>query len=119
MFINPNTLKIKSNSKKHPFDLNNIKDFPDKINNPIWVFESHTVPWSKIILTDLKKDWKNFVWILRLMNNNEIEVQRIVSIYDRNFKQILESLKLWNAEYIDKEKMVKYFSDNLDFFYNL
>ena len=53
------------------------------------------------------------------MNNNEIEVQRIVSIYDRNFKQILESLKLWNAEYIDKEKMVKYFSDNLDFFYNL
>lgn len=115
MFINSKTLQIKSNSKKHPFDLNDIKDFPDKINNPIWVFESHTVPWNKIILTDLKKDWKNFVWILRLMNNNEIEVQRIVSIYDRNFKQILESLKLWNAEYIDKEKMVKYFSDNIDF----
>ncbi|MBO4596579.1 MAG: hypothetical protein J5676_01685 [Bacteroidaceae bacterium] len=51
----------KSMQENHPFDLQEVKDLPMAIQNPLAVFRSATHIGSHVILTELKHKGKNFV----------------------------------------------------------
>ncbi|MCL2100536.1 MAG: hypothetical protein FWH22_02345, partial [Fibromonadales bacterium] len=64
--------------RKHPFDLLDIKDLPNAINDPIAIFNS-TKPNdnSKMILTELKHDGNNFIVAIKTYtdkHNRKVEV---------------------------------------------
>ena len=108
-----NKLKDKSTQEWHQFNLNSLKDFQSHLQNPIAIFESETIPWSKVILTELKEWWKNFVWIIRLQSTKKwLEINSIRSVYPRDFSQIKKALENKKNVYTDKEKLLHYFSEN-------
>ena len=52
-------LTHKSNQENHPFDLSEVRDLPEAIQNPLAVFRSATHIGSKVILTRLTQGNKN------------------------------------------------------------
>ncbi|MFI3268161.1 MAG: hypothetical protein R3Y51_05535 [Rikenellaceae bacterium] len=76
----------------HPFDLNDVKDLPKAIANPIAVFESNTVKGSKVIFTELKSNGVNFVVALEVNAerkglDSKISVNSIRSLYPKDHIQ--------------------------------
>ena len=75
---------------KHPFDLSDIKDLPERVNNPIAIFNSTENDGTKIILTELKdKNGNNFVAVIKVTKDihsqkNSLDVNSIRSVYPKN-----------------------------------
>ena len=103
-------LKFKSNAKRHPYNLEVLKNFDKKVHNPIAVFKWNNK--NHIILTDLTNiDWKNFVSIVRVVNNGyKNKINSIRSIYGRTINQIKRDIE--NITFLNKTKMKKWISDN-------
>lgn len=101
---------FKSNSKKHPFDLNLLKNLPEKIQNPVAVFK--WTNWNKVILTEITDlKWNSFVWAIRVYRDWKVnKINSIRSTYWRNVKQIQRDLQ--NATYINKTKLENWIKNN-------
>ncbi|MFA5228999.1 MAG: hypothetical protein WC446_04545 [Candidatus Paceibacterota bacterium] len=91
MEMSANTLEIKSSTdykSQHPFDLEDVKDLPFHIHNPITIFNSEEMNGRKVILTKLTdKKGNNFIAILgvkKLRGRNYIEVNSIISLYAKD-----------------------------------
>lgn len=103
----------KSKQSNHPFDLMDLKDLPDKIQNPIAIFESITEPSHRILLTELKSNNKNFVVVLKLITDRKwTEINSIRSVYPRNLSQTLNLLKQDKWLYLNEKKLKKLFDEN-------
>jgi hypothetical protein len=74
----------------HPFNLADIKDLPNAINEPIAIFNSTKPDGKKIILTELKdKNGYNFVVAIKVYEDphhraNKVEINSIRSIYPKD-----------------------------------
>lgn len=110
-------LKEKANEmyeSNHPFDIQNIKDLPRAIQNPIAVFNSTRPNGGKVILIELKQWNDNFVVSLRVLQwRGGIRINSIRSIYPKDhYEWILD----WtNSEdnlikYVDNKKFLEYLS---------
>ncbi|MDR3001772.1 MAG: hypothetical protein LBU89_10970 [Fibromonadaceae bacterium] len=84
----------------HPFDLSDVKNLPNEINNPIAIFNS-TKPNdnSKMILTKLQHNSNNFIVVIKTYlkspgRNIETRVNTISSLYPKDkVKELLNWLK--------------------------
>jgi hypothetical protein len=114
-------LKLKSSKdyrREHPFDLSEIKDLPQAINNPIAVFDSTKKDGSKIILVELQHNGNNFVAVMRVRKDErsrkfDIEVNDIKSIYPKS--STLGIIDWINSKdnllkWVDKEKASRFIS---------
>jgi hypothetical protein len=105
---------------KHPFELSNIKDLPNAINNPIAIFKSTKVnDNSSIILTELKdKNGNNFVAVMKIFKDvpnrtSNIEVNDIRSVYPKDrVTEIMNWIKSGDklVKWLDKEKALNFVS---------
>jgi hypothetical protein len=84
----------------HPFNLTDIKDLPNAINEPIVILNSTKPDGKKIILTELKdKNGYNFVVAMKVYEDphhraNKVEINSIRSIYPKDRAQdIINMLK--------------------------
>jgi len=116
--LNAATLAEKSNpnyKNSHPFELLEIKDLPNAIQDPIMVFDSKTRKGSKVILTDLQSKGINFVVIIEINHKKGsnrtgvIEINSIRSLYP---KDQINDIFVWEKEgllkYVNKEKALAY-----------
>ena len=75
---------------KHPFDLSDIKNLPEKINEPIVVFNSTKNDSAKIILTELKdKNGNNFIVAIKVKKDarsqkNSLDINSVISAYPKD-----------------------------------
>jgi len=118
--LNAATLAEKScpNYKNsHPFELSEIKDFPNAIQYPIMIFDSNTRERSKVILIELQSKGVNFVVAMEMnrkkgSNNNVVEINSIRSIYPKI--QILDAILNWHDNglllYVNEEKALAFAS---------
>ena len=79
----------------HPFDAKELRDLPKAINHPIIVFDSLTERDSRVVLTELKHDGKNFVTAVRLGYaphglHNRLRVNSIRSVYPKDTQKIID-----------------------------
>lgn len=89
--LSAKTLEKKSSSeykKKHPFDLNSIKDLPRALQNPIAVFNNPNND-GKVILTELKHNGVNHIVVLKVRtergkNEIEIETNSVVTVFPKD-----------------------------------
>lgn len=89
---------------KHKIDIDDFKQLPNQINNPIAVTKSRTRPNGYVVLTELNENVdgikKPVIAALHLnKTNNGLEVVNIVSSYGRNISQLNEDIKeslYWN-----------------------
>ena len=103
----------------HPFDLSDIKNLPDAINNPIAVFNSTKKDNAKIILTELKdKNGHSFIVIIKIRKgakNRKVGLDRnsIVSIFPKDqVADLINWLKSGNklTAWLDREKALCFVS---------
>ena len=100
--------------KEHPFDMSDIKDLPKAIASPIAVFENtNGLNAGKVILTELKKDGRNFIVAVQAVRQNRkggvvLEVNQIVTLFPKDAKGVVNWFNLGKATNIDKEKALRF-----------
>jgi hypothetical protein len=110
-------MKKASTNYRHPFDLQDLKNLPKAINEPIMVFDSTKRDGSKVILLDLQCKGSNYVVIVRLQHKgrgrDNVLINDIRSIYPKdNVSGVLDwinsedNLLVW----ADKEKALDFVS---------
>lgn len=105
-------LKSKSLQEEHPFDLSEIKDFPNAIQDPIAVFLSATHIGSHVILTEISHKGKNFIVAIEAdKQSGNIHVNSIRSVHYRNsITNITNWIEEGLLEYVDKKKTIEWLS---------
>lgn len=106
--MSPGRIIKKSQQKNHPFDLSILENLPEKIQNPVAIFESSTRDWAKVILTDIKHNWKNYIAAIEIASWNKWNlVNSIRSINPRDISQLLDYFSKWKELYVDQIKFLK------------
>jgi len=109
--VNADVLALKaSQNYGHPFELSEIKDLPNAIQDPIMVFDSKTRKESKVILIEQQSNGVNFVVAMEMNHkgkyNKNIEINSIRSVYPKN--RILDAISNWCdsglLRYVNEEK---------------
>ena len=109
-------LKEKANQSNHLFELEDVKDLPNAVQNPIAVFNSTKGNNTKVILTELKHGDTNMVAIIKVISEKgrqRIEVNSVRSLYPKShFNGVLDWINSDNnlLQYADKEKILDYIS---------
>ncbi|MVX36321.1 LPD38 domain-containing protein, partial [Myroides sp. LoEW2-1] len=104
-------LKNKSKQDNHPFELSEIKNLVIAVQNPLAVFDSSTQDGSFVVLTEIKKDNKNFIVAIEANKGlGKIEVNSVRSVYPRNNMQVVSAINDNLTRYADKQKMREWFS---------
>ena len=99
---------------EHPFDMSDIKDLPKAIASPIAVFGNTSGENDgNVILTELKKDGKNFIVAVKTMMQPRkggvvLEVNQITSLFPKDAKGIVHWFNSGKATNIDKEKALRF-----------
>lgn len=96
--------------KIHPFEINSVKDLPKAINAPIAVFDNtNGENLGKVILTEIKKDGKNFVVAVRAVERHKkggivLEVNEIKTLFPKEARGIVNWFNTGKTSNVDKEK---------------
>lgn len=122
MELSAQRLKEKSEQANNIFDIADLKDLPKAINDPIAVFNSRThTDNSKVILTELQYKGNNFVAILRVDKNGEldIDINAINNLYPKDSViGIYRWLDLGLLLYRDEKKLTDFIAQSTDLIAN-
>ncbi|MFA7543643.1 MAG: hypothetical protein WCY84_04645, partial [Candidatus Cloacimonadaceae bacterium] len=122
IWIRGSTMQDKSSTSKHPFDLQELRDLPMRINDPIFVMDSvspnlNDADNTKTILTEIRTKTGNLLAILRATQiRGGIEISQIVSIYPKKNAGVIGWLNE-NQDaflFINKEKALKLLSERYE-----
>ena len=105
-------LSNKSMQENHPFELSEITNLPDAIQDPIAVFRSATHIGSYVVMTEIEHRGKNFVVAIQTnRSKGKIEINDIRSIHYRTSNAHMANwIEEGLLEYADKERMSEWFS---------
>ena len=95
----------------HPFDISEIKNLVNAVQEPMAVFRSATHLGSFVILTEIENQGRNFVVAIQTNKpKGKIVINDIRSLYPKNNRAVAQWIYDDLAEYINKEKMSKFVS---------
>jgi hypothetical protein len=103
----------KSQQSNHPFDLSDVKNLPNAIDDPIAVFDSTRGSDSKVILTELQHSTGNFLVVLDVgdANRNKTISVEVKSVYPKDHIQgVIDWINSSDSllKYVDKQKALAY-----------
>ena len=99
---------------EHPFDAADVKDLPLAIANPISVFvNTNGQNDGQVILTELKKDDRNFIVVIRTESQNRkggviLKVNKIATLFPKDARGVINWYNLGKATNIDKAKTLHF-----------
>ena len=99
---------------EHPFDISDVRDLPVAIAYPIAVFDNtNGKNDGKVILTELKKDGRNFIVAIQTANLNRkggkvLEVNKIVTLFPKDARGVVNWFNTGKATNIDKKKALHF-----------
>lgn len=105
-------LSNKSMQENHPFELGEITNLPEAIQNPMAVFRSATHIGSYVVMTEIEHRGKNFVVAIQTnRSKGKIEINDIRSIHYRTSNAHMANwIEDGLLEYTDKKRMSEWFS---------
>lgn len=104
-------LSDKSMQENHPFDLSEVRDLPNAIQNPMAVFRSATHIGSFVVMTEIEHAGKNFVAAIEAnRRKGKIEVNSVRSVYPKTNRQVANWINEELLEYADKKRMAEWLS---------
>lgn len=100
-------------SNHHPYSAEDIHDLPIAIHNPIALFENTKGKGGFVILTELKKDGRNFIAALRTTEQNRkggvlLTVNEITTLYPKEVRGIIHWINQGKITNVDKEKALHF-----------
>ena len=99
--------KLIAKSKKHGFDVNEVKDLPQFMDTPIMVF-SGSQPNSFAILTELPLNGKNVLVSIGVGKGVDVDFNIVTSVYGKKDDSIIRWINSGNLLYVDREKALNY-----------
>lgn len=104
-------LSDKSMQANHPFELSEIENLPEAIQQPLAVFRSATHIGSYVVMTEIEHQGKNYVAAIQThRQKGRLEINDIRSIYPKNNGQIANWIDEGLLEYAETQKMVEWLS---------
>ena len=101
--------KVMQKMRKHGFALEELRDLPSEVANPIAVFNNYGKDGNRSILTELHTIKGNFLVAISLGKGTEdIDFNIVSSVFGKGEDNIVDWLNRGLATYIDKEKALNY-----------
>lgn len=101
--------KVIKKMKKHGFSLDELRDLPKAVANPIAVFDNLGRRGNRSVLTELRTDKGNFLVTLDLGKGGEdIDFNIVSSVFGKGEDNIVDWIERGLATYINKEKALNY-----------
>ena len=100
--------KVIKKMKKHGFGLEELKNLPVAVANPIVVFNNIGREGNRSILTELKTEKGNFLVTVDLGKDGDLDFNIVSSVFGKDSNHILDWLNKGLATFIDKEKALAF-----------
>lgn len=100
--------KVIKKMKKHGFKLDELKDLPEAVANPIAVFKNYGKDGNRSVLTELKTEQGNFLVTLTLGEGHDVDFNIVTSVFGKGESNIIDWINRDFATYINKEKALNY-----------
>ena len=102
--------KVIKKMKKHGFTLDELRDLPVAVANPIAVFNNYGKDGNRSILTELKTAQGNVLVAITLGEDADIDFNIVSSVFGKGKDNIVDWLNKGLATYINKEKGLRWLS---------
>jgi len=102
--------KVIKKMKKHGFKLEELKNLPSAVADPIAVFNNYKKEGNRSILTELKTERGNFLVAVTTGKNIDVDFNVISSVFGKGKEKLEDWLRNGKATYINEKK-------TLDFLY--
>lgn len=100
--------KVIKKMKKHGFKLEELRNLPEAVANPITVFKNYGKDGNRSILTELKTEQGNFLVTLTLGEGHDVDFNVVTSVFGKGESNIIDWIKRGFITYINKEKALNY-----------
>lgn len=100
--------KVIKKMKKHGFGLDELRDLPRAVANPIAVFNNYGKEGNRSILTEMKIADKNILVAITIGKGNDVDFNVISSVFGKGKNNIIDWINKGYATYINKKKALDY-----------
>ncbi|MDE5980513.1 MAG: hypothetical protein K2G61_00925, partial [Bacteroidaceae bacterium] len=100
--------KVMKKMRKHGFKLDELRNLPEAMADPIAVFKNYGKEGNRSILTELSTEQGNFLVTLTLGEGHDVDFNVITSVFGKGESNIVDWIKKGFATYINKEKALNY-----------
>ena len=101
--------KVIKKMKKHGFALEELRDLPKAVADPIAVFNNDQRKGNRVILTELPSQGKNImVAVTPHKNGVDVDFNIVSSVFGKGGSNIVDWINKGYLTYIDKEKALHY-----------
>ena len=102
--------KVMKKMRKHGFSLNELRNLPRAIADPIAVFNNYMKDGYRSILTELKTKQGNFLVSVSVGKDADIDFNIVRSVFGKGDENIVDWINKGLATYINKEKAQSFLS---------
>lgn len=101
--------KIIKKMKKHGFALDELRDLPKAVADPIAVFDNYQREGNRTILTELRSQEKNIMVAVTLGKNGvDVDFNIVSSVFGKGSSNVVDWISKGYLAYVDKEKALNY-----------
>ena len=101
--------KVIKKMKKHGFALDELRDLPKAVADPIAVFDNYQREGNRTILTELRSQEKNIMVAVTLGKNGvDVDFNTVSSVFGKGSSNVVDWISKGYLAYVDKEKALNY-----------
>ena len=101
--------KVIKKMKKHGFALDELRDLPKAVADPIAVFDNYQREGNRTILTELRSQEKNIMVAVTLGKNGvDVDFNTVSSVFGKASSNVVDWISKGYLAYVDKEKALNY-----------
>ncbi len=102
--------KVTKKMRKHGFSLNELRDLPRAVADPIAVFDNYGKDGNRSILTELRTRQGNFLVSINIGKDGDVDFNIVRSVFGKGDNNIVDWINRGMATYINKEKALTFLS---------
>lgn len=102
--------KVMKKMRKHGFALEDLRDLPRTVADPIAVFNNYGEDGNRSILTELRTQQGNFLVTLSTGVDQDVDFNIVRSVFGKGDENVLDWINKGLATYINKEKALSFLS---------
>ena len=102
--------KVMKKMRKHGFALEELRDLPRAVADPIAVFNNYGEDGNRSILTELRTQQGNFLVTLSTGVDQDVDFNIVRSVFGKGDENVLDWINKGLATYINKEKALSFLS---------
>ena len=102
--------KIIKKMKKHGFALDELRDLPKAVADPIAVFDNYKRDGNRSILTELRTQQGNFLVSVNIGKDADVDFNIVRSVFGKGNERVVDWINNGLATYMNKEKTLSFLS---------